>query len=497
MASEQFSNGPQTTLTSSIGTGDTSINVASASGFPPVPQFRIRIDNELLLVTTLSGTSWTVTRGYESTTAASHANGATVLAVLTAGALGGTSDAAAGTPSLRTLGTGSTQACAGNDARLLLGMSPYGLKLVYASASTITVKTGKSIDSSQSAVISLPSDTTITVTTAASAAGNDRKTLSGTVSTVGTAAVTGSGTSFLSQFGTRAGSGTITGASTTITGTGTKFLSEVSVGDLIGTASKGYSRVTAIASDTSLTIVTAIPGGSPGGAAYNIIENPTFKASGGTYARLNSITDDTHLTLSTTTGTFTGVTGYAGEPTAESAGQWLYVWLATGGSGTTCYVSTQRTTPYGVSGYTTAVRRIGVIRYNSSAIMAFSQQGQANERTYFWEVAQASQGTRCLSAGAATSWTSVDCSAVVPPTSTFAVINTIFTGPPATQAYLRPRGIGESAVSRPSQSFTTSVLTNYQFWCSTDGAQCVDYAGSAAGMTMYVDIEGFREDLNS
>jgi hypothetical protein len=118
MASEQFSNGPQTTLNGSITSGATSLVVASATGFPSSPQFRIRIDNELLLVTAIAGTTWTVTRAIESTTAAAHSNGATLTAVLTAGALGGSSDAAAGTPSLRSLGTGATQACAGNDSRL-------------------------------------------------------------------------------------------------------------------------------------------------------------------------------------------------------------------------------------------------------------------------------------------------------------------------------------------------------------------------------------------
>ncbi|MBL8794269.1 MAG: hypothetical protein JNM56_10205 [Planctomycetia bacterium] len=88
MATEQYANNAQTTLNGAIGSGDTTLTVVSATGFPGIPQFRIRIDNELLLVTAGAGTtSWNVTRGIESTPAAGHSNGATVTQVLTAGGL--------------------------------------------------------------------------------------------------------------------------------------------------------------------------------------------------------------------------------------------------------------------------------------------------------------------------------------------------------------------------------------------------------------------------
>ncbi len=126
MASEQFSNFAQTTLNGSMASTDTTLTVNSVTNFPTAAQFRLLIDTELLLVTALAGSTWTVTRGIESTTAAAHANGATVAAELTAGALGGSSDAAAGAPSLRSLGTGSQQACAGNDSRLSNSRAPTG-----------------------------------------------------------------------------------------------------------------------------------------------------------------------------------------------------------------------------------------------------------------------------------------------------------------------------------------------------------------------------------
>ena len=85
--SELYSNDPSTTLSGSMTTGASSLAVVSATGFPAGPNFRIRIDNELMLVTGVAGTTWTITRGIEGTTVTSHASGATVNHYLTAGAL--------------------------------------------------------------------------------------------------------------------------------------------------------------------------------------------------------------------------------------------------------------------------------------------------------------------------------------------------------------------------------------------------------------------------
>jgi hypothetical protein len=71
--------GASTTLTSTINATQTSVTVASASGFPS-SQFKIRVDDELMTVTGGYGTTtWTVTRGVSGTTAASHASSQTVL----------------------------------------------------------------------------------------------------------------------------------------------------------------------------------------------------------------------------------------------------------------------------------------------------------------------------------------------------------------------------------------------------------------------------------
>lgn len=83
MALENYANAAATTLSGSINNSVTSLTVASATGFPAIPRFRILIGTEILLVTGVAGTTWTVTRGEESTTAASHTSGDAVTQILT------------------------------------------------------------------------------------------------------------------------------------------------------------------------------------------------------------------------------------------------------------------------------------------------------------------------------------------------------------------------------------------------------------------------------
>jgi hypothetical protein len=65
--------GASTTLAAAITASQTTITVSSASGFPASGTFRVRIDDEDMTVTGGQGTTtWTVTRGVNSTTAASH-----------------------------------------------------------------------------------------------------------------------------------------------------------------------------------------------------------------------------------------------------------------------------------------------------------------------------------------------------------------------------------------------------------------------------------------
>ncbi len=81
---ERLANNAETTLVSAVVPADTTISVASAAAFPTEGDFRIVVDAELMLVTSVSGATFTVTRGIESTAAANHNSGAALAQVITA-----------------------------------------------------------------------------------------------------------------------------------------------------------------------------------------------------------------------------------------------------------------------------------------------------------------------------------------------------------------------------------------------------------------------------
>jgi hypothetical protein len=83
---ENFSNDFQTTLTNAVSGSSSSITIASATG-SPAANFRIRIDDEIMLVTAKAGLTWTVTRGIEGTIAVAHTLDTTVSHVVTTGGL--------------------------------------------------------------------------------------------------------------------------------------------------------------------------------------------------------------------------------------------------------------------------------------------------------------------------------------------------------------------------------------------------------------------------
>ena len=132
-----------TTLNGAITSGATSITVTSGSNFPAVP-FVVRIDSELLLVTsTGTGTNWTVTRASEtvngSATAASHNDGAIVRQVTTAAAWNALVQLQTGAATAQTGTASLTQAT--NTATLTVtntGNNPAGYAIQASTSSTNT-----------------------------------------------------------------------------------------------------------------------------------------------------------------------------------------------------------------------------------------------------------------------------------------------------------------------------------------------------------------------
>ena len=117
-ATEIYTNNATTTV-SSGGTTATSGSqiwtVASSATFPTAAtgstQFHVgdpAAPSELIAVTNVSSTTWTVTRGAESTTPVAHAQGFTVASVITAGGLNGLLSGASGPLAVTSGGTGGT-----------------------------------------------------------------------------------------------------------------------------------------------------------------------------------------------------------------------------------------------------------------------------------------------------------------------------------------------------------------------------------------------------
>jgi hypothetical protein len=72
-------NVPETTLTAAVTAAQTTITVASDTDFPASAPYTILVDSEQMTVTAGAGTTtWTVTRGVNSTTAAAHSQGTNV-----------------------------------------------------------------------------------------------------------------------------------------------------------------------------------------------------------------------------------------------------------------------------------------------------------------------------------------------------------------------------------------------------------------------------------
>ena len=86
-ARTQLANNVNTTLSSSATDVATSVSITSATGFPTFGDYYIAVGSEVMLVTNVSGTTLTVTRGVEGTTAAAHASGAAVKIIVNASLL--------------------------------------------------------------------------------------------------------------------------------------------------------------------------------------------------------------------------------------------------------------------------------------------------------------------------------------------------------------------------------------------------------------------------
>lgn len=122
---------PTTSLVGAIDSAAASLVVAAwTSPLPSTGTFRIRIDDELIQVASVAGTTLgTLTRGIEGTAAAAHSNGAAVSIVLTAGGLAAYVSQRGGQPwTIKAIGTPDTPyAAEANDLLLASGFTVVNL----------------------------------------------------------------------------------------------------------------------------------------------------------------------------------------------------------------------------------------------------------------------------------------------------------------------------------------------------------------------------------
>ncbi len=80
---EYFGNNSKSTIVNDCQISDTTILVLDVTSFPTQTPFRVRVEDEIMLVTGVTGNTFTVTRAEESTTAVFHAAGLDIANVFT------------------------------------------------------------------------------------------------------------------------------------------------------------------------------------------------------------------------------------------------------------------------------------------------------------------------------------------------------------------------------------------------------------------------------
>ena len=155
------------------------------------------------------------------------------------------------------------------------------LNLSFVSTTSISVAPGYAVDSTNATNMTLASATTISTATAG-LGGMDYAQATGTYACSNAGVLTPSVNGY-NPFPQKPLTGTWACSSgTTITGTGTKATSQLAVGDIVGNASTdGWSRVTAIASDTSITVTAAF--GTFSGHNSEAYEYPVITVNGNAY----------------------------------------------------------------------------------------------------------------------------------------------------------------------------------------------------------------------
>lgn len=377
------------------------------------------------------------------------------------------------------------------------------LPIRYSSATAIIVGTGKARSSDDTKNLTLADESTVSITTIGAALGLDRVTATATCDPDGTETVVLSASLYseTALSGTvRTLTGTVSTVGTAATGTGTKFLTEVAIGDVIRSATKGASRVTAIASDTALTLVAATPGGNATAETFTFYENLILTMHT-TTERVNTVTHN-GLTVVMAGPVPTASAGQVVWIGPEIGSAWYFVWAIEkdDASAVTAILSTQRTRPYGVTNYAggNARRLLGWVPNNSSSnFIKGRYHRRGRSLSFIYDNVEGA--TRILSAGRATSFTRVDASGYIPPTANEVILQVIGNSVDvATDILVRELGssatFGQDPVNISDvNGGVNGARTNVPAMPMNSG-QAVEYYLTATVTTggAFIDVVGFR-----
>lgn len=164
------------------------------------------------------------------------------------------------------------------------------------------------------------------------------------------------------------------------------------------------------------------------------------------------------------------------------------------------FIDISHTTPILPSGYD-VFRRVGWARNNSSSdFLNFSQTGSRNDRRY-WYYENAAD-VRPLQNGNATSFTAVDCSSFIPPTSRRIAMRSAFSSgsgggaATASAAILRPTGITMTKpVWRNQPSVHSTVKASAYIEMPCDSSQSIDYSVTASANKLTIIIMGYNDEV--
>jgi len=210
---------------------------------------------------------------------------------------------------------------------------------------------------------------------------------------------------------------------------------------------------------------------------------------------------DDNTTDIVSTGTLTANIATSGanglDTGSEASDTWYSVWIIwNSGTGTAAsLLSASMTSPTLPSGYTKK-RRVGVVRNYGSNFLLFTQivsEGRAREYIYD----QVSENVlEVLTNGGATSWTNVDLSSFVSPTSTTALIRVMFYGTDAPGGHVSIRPDNTSISNPVTMQFagtnSSEFSSSNSVWRQpTSSSQIIEYESTDAFVDVYIWVEGF------